>query len=366
MIPVPRLSVVRASILVGLLLAVLAGTLLPSAAVASNDPLFDKQWSLVQIGAPAAWTKSTGAGVRIGIVDTGVDLTHEDLAGQVVASTTCIGSKGDPANCSGTGQDDEGHGTHVAGIAAAAKDNGKGIAGVAPDARLVVAKALDAKGAGTTEDINTGIHWVVDHGARVVSLSLGGDFLSDSLFGTSLQEGVEYAWSRGAIPVLAAGNTNLLGLGIGSAQYGALHAIVVASDGPRALARYSSPTGNARWSVVAPGGAGTGGEANDVISTFWAQGQQNQYKTLAGTSMATPHVAGTVALLLAQGLSQQAAVDRLLATADKGISCGLFSSACAGRLNAAAATGAAPVTTSTRSGGGLLGLPLNLGGLLGL
>ena len=352
----------RACIFATLLVALLAATFHPGAARASNDPRFAEQWSLVRIGAPAAWTKSLGVNVRIGIVDTGVDLAHEDLAGQVVASTNCVGSNGDPTKCSGNGQDDQGHGTHVAGIAAAGKDNGKGIAGVAPGAKLVVAKALAADGSGTTEDINAGIHWVVDHGAQVVSLSLGGNFLVDSLLGTSLQEGIQYAWSRGAVPVLAAGNTNLLGLGIGSSQYGALPAIVVGATGPDdRLASYSSPPGNARWSVVAPGGAGGDAVASNVLSTFWAADQQNQYKALAGTSMATPHVAGTVALLLAQGLTQQAAVDRVLATADKGISCGPGSSGCAGRLNAAAATGAAPVTTTPGRPKGLLGL-----GLLGL
>lgn len=367
MVCVPRSSVVRASILGALLAAVVTAAFLPSAAIASSDPLLAKQWALTRIGAPAAWTKSTGVGVRIGIVDTGIDLTHEDLAGQVVASTSCVGSMGDPSKCSGTGQDDQGHGTHVAGIAAALKDNGKGGAGVAPGARLVVAKALDAKGSGTTEDINAAIRWVVDHGAQVVNLSLGGDFLIDTVFGTSLREGVEYAWSRGAVPVLAAGNTNLLGLGLlGSSQYGALPALVVgATDSNDRMSSFSSPLGNARWALVAPGGAGTGGDAADVLAPTWAPGQPNQYKALAGTSMATPQVAGTVALLLAQGLTPKAAVDRILATADKGVRCNsLLGSTCAGRLNAGAATGATPVTTSPPTGGGgLLGIPIPLLGL---
>ena len=101
-----------------------------------------------RIGAEAAWTRTTGAGIRIGIVDTGIDLEHEDLAGKVVESTSCVGSGGDQAKCKGSAQDDQGHGTHVGGIAAASKDNGKGIAGVAPDAQLVIAKAMNAQGMG--------------------------------------------------------------------------------------------------------------------------------------------------------------------------------------------------------------------------
>src|SRR5262249_20953691 len=140
-----------------------------SPAGASNDPYFAQQWNLTQIGAPRAWSRSTGAGVTIGIVDTGVDASHPDLAGKIDAQTTCLGG-----TCrDGSAPDGEGHGTFVAGIAAADTDNGVGVAGVAPSARLVVAKALNDRGEGDTEDINNAIRWVVDHGARVVNLSLG-------------------------------------------------------------------------------------------------------------------------------------------------------------------------------------------------
>ena len=363
----PRTFALRVAALGTTLAAVLAFVAQPWAAHASNDPHFDRQWALARIGAPAAWSLSTGSGVRIGIVDTGVDLGHEDLAGQVVAHTSCIGSNGDPSRCSGSGQDDHGHGTHVAGIAAAAKDNGKGIAGVAPDARLVVAKALDAEGSGTTEDINAGIRWVVDHGAQVVSLSLGGNFLVTSLLGSSLNDGILYAWSRGAVPVIAAGNTNLLGLGIGSSQYGRLPAVVVGATGPDdAVAPYSSPTGNAQWAILAPGGAGSK-DADDVLSTWWAPGQEHRYQLLAGTSMATPHVAGVVALLLSRGVPAAEAVTRLLVTADP-VPCGGGSVACRGRLNAAAALASltSPLPAALPSAGGLLGLPLPLPLGLGL
>ncbi|MGH3851314.1 MAG: S8 family serine peptidase, partial [Pseudonocardiaceae bacterium] len=117
---------------------------------ASNDVFFNDQWALSQIGAPLAWSRSTGVGITIGIVDTGVDLGHPDLEGKVAADANCVGV---PRCEMGGGQDDNGHGTIVSGIAAAVADNGIGIAGAAPDARLVVAKALDSSGSGTVGDI---------------------------------------------------------------------------------------------------------------------------------------------------------------------------------------------------------------------
>src|SRR5881396_1879859 len=106
-------------------LAATALILIPTdGAHASNDPSFKAQWSLGKIGAEAAWARSTGAGIRVGIVDTGVDLQHEDLAGKVVESISCVGSGGDQGKCQGSAQDDQGHGSHVSGIVAASKDNG--------------------------------------------------------------------------------------------------------------------------------------------------------------------------------------------------------------------------------------------------
>ena len=335
----------RAVAPVSVAVSALAFALVPMAAEA-RTPSFE-MWNLNAIGAPAAWATTTGEGVRIGIVDTGVDLLHEDLAGAVVEHTSCVGSGGDPANCHGSGQDDQGHGTHVAGIAAARKDNGRGVAGVAPDAQLVVAKVLDRQGSGSDGDVTAGIKWVVDHGARVVNLSLGDPaFVITSLFGTALREGINYAWAHGAVPVLAAGNTNLLGLGIGSSNYGALRALVVGgTDRHGRAASYSSPLGTAAWSLLAPGGAGDGNDADDITSTFWRSGEPNAYAALAGTSMAAPHVAGAVALLLARGRTPLQAVAGVLGTVNGAVACDFGSPNCRGQLDVARAVAAAGAVT---------------------
>ena len=290
------------------------------AAGAANDPGFAQQWGLPVISAPAAWATSTGAGVLIGVVDTGADLAHEDLAGKVAAAATCIGTGGDERKCTTghpqDGQDDQGHGTHVSGIAAALTNNRLGVASVAPDAKLVVAKSLDSSGSGYDDDVAAGIHWVVDHGGQTTNISHSGatPFLHDA---------IEYAWAHGAISVLAAGNYAGLGLGLFSADYGNLDAVVVgATDRNDHVALYSSDLGNAKWTILAPGGSGTLNQQDDILSTYWQAGSHTSYAYMAGTSMATPHVSGALAALIARGFTTaQGAVDRLLASVDA-LSCG--------------------------------------------
>jgi serine protease len=308
------------------------------------DPYFSQQWALTAIGAPTAWARSTGTGVKVGVVDTGVDLRHEDLAGKVVASVDCLGAS-QPADCGGSGQDDNGHGTSVAGIIAAATSNGRGVAGVAPGAVLVVAKALDARGSGTVGDVAAGVRWVVDHGARVVNLSVEADgTMVAGAPGPSLAEAVEYAWHHGAVPVVAAGNATPSVFG--ARGYAGLDAVIVGATGRTGrVAWYSGPLLGAKWGVVAPGGdargpAGTAScagalAAGCVVSTGWLPGRSNAYVVDEGTSMAAPAVSGVLALLMARGFSAPAAVARLMQTTDP-IACG---GGCAGAVDAARALG---------------------------
>ena len=328
---------VHASAARALLVVLCALSLLTSSAVtaaASDDPRFGEQWNLSQIGAANAWSTSRGQGVTIGVVDGGVDASHPDLAGKIDALADCVGGR-----CrEGSAPDPDGHGTAVSGIAAAASGNGQGIAGVAPDARLIVAKALGDDGGGEALDISNAIRWVVDRGARVVNLSLGEeDLVIVSRVGTSIRSAVEYAWTRGAIPVLASGNS-FDGSSEESANYGNLDAVVVgATDRDGRVSSYSTSLGNAKWGLVAPGGNGDG-PRSDILAPL----PNRAYGWLAGTSMAAPHVSGTLALLLAQGLHPAAAVNRLLGTLDRSQSCG---TGCQGRLRADRAVQLAPPVT---------------------
>src|SRR3954466_3559645 len=125
-----------------------------------NDPLFARQWGLDQVHAPAAWQRGAkGAGVTIAVVDTGVDLRHPDLAAHLVQGKDFQAGK---TNCPPGPQDEYGHGTHVAGIAAAVTNNGIGGAGTAPDAKIMPVRVLDAEGSGDIDTIVKGIRYAAD------------------------------------------------------------------------------------------------------------------------------------------------------------------------------------------------------------
>jgi subtilisin family serine protease len=326
----------------------------PAHAAGGRDPALAQglQWNLERIGAPQAWPRGTGAGVTIAIVDSGVDADHEDLTDQVARSVSCIGADGDPRRCRSGGADDDGHGTHVAGIAGAAADNGRGVAGVAPGAALLSVKALEhtcdlvgsCTASGTAADVIAAIHWATDQGADVINLSLGST--AQAVLGPSFAEAVRYAWSRGAIPVVAAGNGYVLSSGFRDEPA----VVVTATTREDTEAPYASGVGEARWGIAAPGGStgdtaascATGGRPIGVLSTFWRSGRHDEYACLAGTSMAAPHVSGALAILLGAGFSPQRAVERVLGTAKDLGSNGRDTTFGWGRLDLTAATAGLP------------------------
>lgn len=285
---------------------------------AVDDPLFARQWGLDQINAPEAWARGArGAGTVIAIVDTGVDLAHPDLAAKLVQGHDFVAGKRD---CPPGPQDENGHGTHVAGIAAAVTDNATGVAGTAPDAKLMPVRVLDEDGSGALDDVAAGIRWAADHGADVINLSLGELPIVGQLtaLNQDIEDAVQHAWAQGSLVVAAAGNESFP---LCSYPAFANHAVCVGATDSRGLPSYYSnfPNNQETMGVRAPGGVGSVfcEDDEDVWSTLWpgsdydSCGEIAGYETLAGTSMASPFVAGVAALLAGQGLSNDEIVERL-------------------------------------------------------
>ncbi|WP_248293806.1 S8 family serine peptidase [Actinoplanes sp. TBRC 11911] len=241
-------------------------------APAGDDPLRAQQWDLARMSAPQAWTRSTGAGVTVAVVDTGVDSTHPDLAGQVLPGGDFI------TGTEGAAVDPNGHGTHVAGTIAAVAGNNVGVSGVAPNAKILPVRVLGADGRGYTSTAAAGVVYAADHGADVINLSLSSTTPTDAM-----TNAVAYAHAKNVVVVAAAGNARGQGSPI---SYPA------ASDGVIAVAATDSADGVATFSnrgsyvdVAAPG--------VNIVSTR----PGNLYARMSGTSMAAPHVAAVAALV---------------------------------------------------------------------
>ena len=226
-------------------------------------------WGVSQVAAPVAWAAgNTGKGVKVAVIDTGI-AAHPDLT---IAGGVSLISR--------SYADDNGHGTHVAGIIAA-KDNEIGTVGVAPDAQLFAVKALDRKGSGTTSDVVAGIDWAISNDMDIINMSLGSTYYSEAL-----ELAVDKAYELGILVVAAAGNTGTADTSAQNVDYPARFesVIAVAATDKDNLRAYFSSTGT-EVEVSAPG--------VKIKSTYLNKG----YATMSGTSMATPIVAGDLALL---------------------------------------------------------------------
>ena len=290
-----------------------------------TDPMYTQQWHYFEatggLRLPAAWDTTTGTGVRVAVIDTGIR-AHADLSGQILAgydfiSDTTIANDGggrdsdasDPGDWTLAGECAAGepasnsswHGTHVAGTIAAATNNGTGVAGVAYGAKIVPVRVLGKCG-GYTSDIADAIVWssggavsgVTNIAARaqVINMSLGGG----GACGTTTQNAINSARSRGTVVIVAAGNENMNASNSNPANCAGV-VTVAATNRNGARAPYSNY--GAVVDVAAPGGDANGYIISTLNAGTSTPGADN-YAGYQGTSMATPHVAGVAALMLAR------------------------------------------------------------------
>lgn len=246
-------------------------------AYSPNDPYYNNPsyvYGPQQIEAPAAWDKTLGdPNLIVAIVDTGVDPAHPEFAGRLLSGYDFVNEDSDP-------RDDKGHGTHVAGIAAAGINNGIGIAGIAGRSKILPVKVLNQDGSGWWSDVAAGVTWAVDQGAKVINMSLAGAYGSSSLL-----DALNYAVAHNVLVVASAGNDNTDQL-LYPASYDQVLAVgATTSTGVRwSLSNYGPNV-----DVMAPG--------SSIYSSVWSASAGSTYGFMSGTSMAAPHVAGVAALL---------------------------------------------------------------------
>jgi subtilisin family serine protease len=240
-------------------------------------------WGVERVGASKVWNRTTGKGVKVAVIDTGIDMEHPDLAANIKGGYNSV----DPE---ASAQDDQGHGTHVAGTIAAVP-NGKGVIGVAPHASLYAVKVLDADGGGTFATIIGGLNWCVENGMHIANMSLGGPS------SPAMEKAVRAAYDAGLVIVAASGNSGPDASVSAPASYPWTIA-VTASTPEDGIAEFSSV--GKEVDVIAPG--------HKVLSTW----PDSRLAELSGTSMASPHVAGLAALAYQSGATSPDRIKSLL------------------------------------------------------
>jgi len=227
-------------------------------------------WGVARVGG--GLTTDTGLGIKVAVIDSGLDLTHEDLAANIKGSVDFTGSRKGA-------KDENGHGSHVGGTIAGV-DNDRGVIGVAPGAYLYAVRCLDRRGWGKYGDVASGIEWAADNGMQIANMSLGG---GDS---SAVKAACAYAAGHGVLLIAAAGNEGDGSLTTNELSFPAAYSTVVSvgavasGDG---LASFSNTNDDVEVS----------GPGVSVYSTY----KNNSYATLSGTSMASPHAAGVAALI---------------------------------------------------------------------
>jgi serine protease len=303
-----------------------------------NDPRYNEQWNLKAIDVEKAWQKTKGKGIVVAVIDTGVSRVEDLKNTNFVKGYDFVNDREDAS-------DDNGHGTHVAGTIAQSTNNNFGVAGVAYEASIMPLKVLSGSGGGTISDIAEAIIFAADHGANVINMSLGGGGESKLM-----QEAIDYAYKKGVVIVAAAGNSNR-----NAAFYPARYPKVIAVSATSATGE-KAPYSNygAGVDVAAPGGAIARGKDGDsaggiLQNTIDPSTKQSVFRAFQGTSMASPHVAGVVALIQASGVKDPEKVFQILKQSSRKVADDTLNYYGAGHLNAAAA-----VSLATQ---GQLGIP---------